>query len=146
MNEYTKLKQRHQAEFSSFPMKFAFGNQQFAKAMAELGLTPEDTDKIYGFGGTGGFFLRSEAPALHEMLDRHEKERTEAMAADTTGNGYLYAMFYEELANHEYVYTGGISETLEALDLTRESVAANPLMAYALEKACHALRKTEKKR
>ena len=46
MNRYADLKQRQQQEFGTFPMQYAFSNQQFAEGMAALGLKPADTDKI----------------------------------------------------------------------------------------------------
>ena len=47
MNRYADLKQRQQQEFSAFPMQFAFSNQQFAEAMAALGLEPTDTGRLH---------------------------------------------------------------------------------------------------
>lgn len=37
MNEYRKLKDRHQQEFNALPMGFAFGNEQFSKMMVGWG-------------------------------------------------------------------------------------------------------------
>jgi len=111
MSEYSALKNRHQQEVNDFPFFFAFSKEQFEKGMAEFGLTPNDTDKIYKYGSTGGFYLRTDAPRLKEMFDRHDKEKQEALAADTKGNGYIYQMFLYELANHEYGYTGDVTDT-----------------------------------
>jgi len=146
MSEYTILKQRHQQEVNDFPFIFAFSNQQFEEGMAKYGLTPKDTDKIYKFGSTGGFYLRTDAPRLKEMFDRHEKEKQEAISADTKGNGYIYQMFLYELANHEYGYTGDVGDTQDALGLTVEEVAKSKPLSYGLYKAIKEIRRQESKK
>jgi len=146
MSEYTILKQRHQQEVNDFPFIFGFSSQQFEEGMAKCGLTPKDTDKIYKFGNTGGFYLRTDAPWLKEMFDRHEKEKQEAISSDTKGSGYIYQMFLYELANHEYGYTGDVTDTLDALGLTAEEVAENKPLSYGLNKAIKEIRKRESKK
>lgn len=135
MNKYKELKDKHQKEFNQFPMKFAFSDEQFERGMAELGLKPDQTDMVYGFAGTGGFYRRSDAPALHEMLERHARERQEALAADPTGDGYIYDMFLYELRNHEYGYTGDAEDTLDALDITWEQLEADARLKHGFQKA-----------
>ena len=144
MSEYSALKNRHQQEVNDFPFFFAFSKEQFEKGMAEFGLTPNDTDKIYKYGSTGGFYLRTDAPRLKEMFDRHDKEKQEALAADTKGNGYIYQMFLYELANHEYGYTGDITDTLDALGLTEEEIANSKPLLRGLNKAIKEIRRREK--
>lgn len=68
MNRYAELKQRQQQEFAAFPMQYAFSNQQFAGAMAALGLDPADTDKVYKAPG-GGFYRREDSSRLKETYD-----------------------------------------------------------------------------
>lgn len=43
---YLELKQSHQKRINSLPIKFAFSDEQFVKAMAELGLKPDETDQV----------------------------------------------------------------------------------------------------
>lgn len=140
METYQELRNRQQQEVNAFPMVFAFSDKQFVEAMRELGLDPSETDKIYALPGTGGFYRRSDAPALHEMFDRHERERQEAIAADETGDGFVFQMFRDELANHEYNYTGDLDETIEALGLTVAEINSSPKMLHGLEKAIKAQR------
>lgn len=135
MNEYREMEKRHQAEFNAFPMEFAFGSQQFEAAMKRLGLEPTDTDKVYSFGDTGGFYRRSDAPALHEMLERQEQERQDAIHNDETGDGYITDMFSCKLGNHEYGYTGDVEDALNALGLTMEEIDNDPRMAKSFRKA-----------
>ena len=130
MNKYTELKSKHQKEIDAFPFGFAFNQSQFNEMMTKWGLTPDDTDKIFSIGG-GGYIRKTDADAMHEMFDRHEAERKEAMKDDD----YLYQMFNYELANHEYGYTYDLTDTLEALGLTIDEINADPRMANALKRA-----------
>jgi hypothetical protein len=136
MNSYLQLKQKQQKEVEAFPMVFAFSNKQFEEGMKKLGLKPEDTDKVYSLKGTGGFYRRSDAKILHDMLNRHIKEMDEAISADLTGDGFIYEMFNYELSNHEYVVTGDITDTVRCLDLTIEEINNDKRLLHGLKKAC----------
>ena len=134
MNRYMELKQRQQAEFNAFPMQFAFSEQQFAEGMAALGLAPSDTDKIYKTPG-GGFYRKEDGQRLKDMTDRFDQELAEAIAADKTGEGFIYEMFLYELDSHEYGYTGDTGETLDALGYTAAEILGNPRLKRGIEKA-----------
>lgn len=132
MNRYADLKQRQQQEFGTFPMQYAFSNQQFAEGMAALGLKPADTDKIYKVPG-GGFYRREDGSRLKTMMDRFDQELHEAVAGDKTGDGFIYEMFLYELENYEYGCTMDLSETLDALGYTPEDIQADPRLSHGLE-------------
>ena len=134
MNRYADLKQRQQQEFGTFPMQYAFSNQQFAAGMAALGLKPADTDKIYKVPG-GGFYRREDGSRLKTMMDRFDQELHEAVAGDKTGDGFIYEMFLYELENYEYCCTMDLSETLDALGYTPEDIQADPRLSHGLERA-----------
>ena len=134
MNPYLALKQKHQKEINDFPFGFAFSDTQFNEMMVErFGLTPEDTDKIYSIGN-GGYIRKCDSEAMHEMLERHAAEREVAIRENK--DDYLYHMFNYELANHEYSYTGDLTDTLDALGLTLEDIEADTRMDEALKRAC----------
>lgn len=133
---YKELRDKHQEESNAFPMMFAFSNKQFEEGMIGLGLKPTDTDKIYSLNGTGGYYRKSDAPAFREMLTRHEKELSEAIAGDLTGNGFIFDMFNYELGNHEYCITYDVEPTLECLGLDAEDFNNNPRLQWGLKKAC----------
>ena len=134
MNRYADLKQRQQQEFGTFPMQYAFSNQQFAEGMAALGLKPADTDKIYKVPG-GGFYRGVYGSRLKTMMDRFDQELHEAVAGDKTGDGFIYEMFLYELENYEYGCTMDLSETLDALGYTPEDIQADPRLSHGLERA-----------
>lgn len=139
MNRYADLKQRQQEEFAAFPMQYAFSDKQFAEAMAAMGLTPADTDKVYRAPG-GGIYRREDGPRLKAMMDRFDAELQSAIAADPTGDGFVYEMFLYELDNHEYGYTLDTEETLDALGYTAEEVLADPRLKRGIEKAVTEIR------
>jgi len=143
MNAYVELRNKHQHEIGEFPMFFAFDSKQFEEGMVNFGLLPTDTDKVCGFGGTGGFILKSDSGKLIEMFARHAKEREAAIAADKKGNGYIYQMFLFELKNHEYGYTWELDDTLAALEFTLEDIEKSKPLKYGLEKAITKIKKTE---
>lgn len=132
MNPYLELKTKHQKEIDNFPFGFAFNETQFNEMMAKWNLSPDDTDKIYSIG-VGGYVRKCDVDAMHEMLERHDKERQEAIKENK--DDYLYHMFNYELANHEYTYTYDLTDTLDALGLTTEEIEANAVMLNALNRA-----------
>ena len=134
MNKYTELKNKHQKEVNEFPFIFAFNQEQFNKGMEKLGLKPTDTDKIYSIGH-GGYIRRTDSEAMHKMFARHAEEMKKAIAEDTTGDGFIFDMFNYELANHEYIITGDIEDTLNCLDLTIEEINADKRLLHGLKKA-----------
>ena len=137
MNKYKELKNKHQEKVNNFPMFFAFSNQQFEEGMKSLGLDPSETDKLYKAGGTGGFYLKTDAERLFKMFDNHRQEMKEARKTD---DQFLFDMFNYELSNHEYVITYNINDALDALGLTIEKVNNNPKYKKALDRACKAQR------
>lgn len=134
MNTYKQLKDRQQKEMDAFPLGAAFSKQQFADMMQEWGFTVDDTDKIISIGA-GCFIRKSDKEAFFNMLKRHAKEMQDAIAEDKTGDGFIYDMFYYELANHEYCITYDYEETFDALGLTKEQVNADKRLLHGLKKA-----------
>lgn len=135
MNKYTEMKNRHQKEFNNFPMQFAFNKQQFEEGMKNLGITPEQTDKIYKLSGTGGFYLKSDSEKLHRLLEKNNKELQDAIDNDKTGENFIFDMFNYELANHEYCYTRSTESTLDALGYTQKNIDNNDNLKNGLRKA-----------
>ena len=134
MNTYQELKNRHQKEMDAFPLGAAFSNEQFEKMMQKWGLTVNDTDKIFFIGG-GCFISKSDKETFFNMLKKFNDETKAAIDADKTGDGFIYDMFYYELANHEYCITYEYDETFDALGLTEEQVLADKRLLHGLKKA-----------
>lgn len=134
MNAYLELKHRQQIEYDAFPKFFAFTDDSFTMGLASLGLAPEDSEKVKSIG-YGGFIRRSDWDNYRAMCDRHHTELQAAIAADESGCGFIYAMFRTELINHEYAYTGDVSEALEACRVTKNDLALNPALQKGLQQA-----------
>ena len=132
---YKELKDRQQAEINAFPFIWAFNENQFADGMRRLGLDPTaDRGQIVHVGG-GGYIRKADKKALEDLFTKHRRELQEAIAADKTGDGFIYDMFYTELANHEYSYTGDVTDAVNACGLTVEQLNANPALIIGLKKA-----------
>ena len=134
INLYRQLKDKQSKEFNNFPMMFAFSNEQFTEGMKKLGLNPTDTDKIYSMGG-GGYYKKSDSEQLKTMTTTHENEIQESIDNDKTGEGFIYDMFYYELCNHEYSYTGDTSDTLNCLDMTMDIINKNETLLHGFKMA-----------
>jgi len=132
MNKYLEMKKRHQEEVNNFPMFFAFNEKQFDEGMRSLGLAPTEKSKICRVGSTGGYILKTDSDKLYDMLSRHEVEMKDAIKTD---DDFIFEMFRYELDNHEYSYTGEISDTLSALGLTIKDVETDERLKAGLRKA-----------
>lgn len=130
MEKYEEMKARHQKMVNSLPLKFAFSDEQFKKAMEELGLTENDTDKVVGIGA-GGFCLPETAKELNEICKKNHEEEQKAFKDDE----FLQSAFEYELANHEYIITFDLEETLNALDITSEEFYKNERYQNIMKKA-----------
>ena len=135
MNAYQEMKERQQKRVNALPVKFAFSKEQFRKGMAELGLTENDTDKIYKMGNTGGFYLRTDSKLIFDTFEQNEAEMKAAIAADTDGTGFIKDMFGYELANHEYCITYDLEPTLDALGLSVDEINISPALQNGLRLA-----------
>lgn len=132
MTAYQEIRIRQQKEFDDFPIGAAFSNEQFKKAMEKWGLTEKDTDKIVSIGA-GCFIRKSDVDSYIAMCKRHKAELQKAK--EDGGAEFYYNMFYYELKNQEYGYTGDSEEALASLGYTLEEVKRNPIAWEALHKA-----------
>ena len=116
------------------PWALLFSNQQFKDMMEKWGLTVNDTDKICSIGG-GCYIRKTDKEALCALINRLNNEKENAIAADLTGDGFIFDMFVYELANHEYCITYDLEDTLNALGLTAEQINADKRLTHGLNKA-----------
>ena len=142
METYNQLKQRHREDINNFPMVFAFNNEQFSEAMAKLGLTSDETDKIYSIGG-GGYILRTEYESFSNLFTRHNTELESAFESDLTGEGFIFQALSSELNNHEFTYTGEVEPALEALGLDMDDIKTSPAMGNGFNLALKKQRKIQ---
>lgn len=133
-NEYIELRRRQQAEYNNLPIGAAFNDEQFKEMMENWGLGVGDTDKIARLVG-GSFIQKKDLDHYHEVANRLINEIEEAIAADKTGDGFIYQMFLTELQDHEYSYTGDAEETLDALGYTVDDIRADARLLHGFNKA-----------
>lgn len=94
---YQEYKKARQDEFNNLPIFFAFSNEQFKRAMEERGLTENDVDKVYRFGGTGGFYLKKDADVIRNFMNKPDKLNEYMKNPE-----FAESAFYYEMGNHEY--------------------------------------------
>lgn len=132
-NRYAALWQKHGKEFITLPIKFVDDEKGFQEIMEDWGLDPEkDIDKITSVG-SGGFVLNKDVKLVLQMLMRHAEERDAAIAADTTGEGFIYDMFIYELNNRGF--TEDFWFVMSALGYTVERILNDPRLKLGFFKA-----------
>lgn len=95
---YREWLKRREEDANKLPVFYAFNNEQFAEGMNGIGLTVDDTDKIYKLGNSGGFYRKVDAPIIRAFFDRGDKLK-ELMENE---QGFAEEAFYYEMGNHEY--------------------------------------------
>lgn len=133
-NEYIELRRRQQTEYNSLPLGAAFNDKQFKDMMDNWGLCIGDTDKIARVVG-GMFIQKKDLNHFHEVVNKFCKEIEDAIAADKTGDGFIYQMFLTELLDHEYSYTGDAGDALDELGYTLDDIHADPRLLHGFNKA-----------
>lgn len=130
-NKYAKLKKIHEERLNNFPIKFAFSNSQFEKAMEDLGLSKNDTDKVASIG-VGGIIKKEDQKSFEDMLEKNKTELEEKIKNDPTGEGFITDMFEYELNNHEYTVTRDTSDALDVFGYSMQDVINNGKLSKGL--------------
>lgn len=98
---YKNFREAQQEAFNKLPIFYAFGEKQFTEQLEKRGIKREEAkDKLFRFGDTGGFYLKTDAEQVREVLKRDfAGELREVMEAD---HDFAYEAFEYEMFNHEY--------------------------------------------
>jgi len=134
MKTYKELSNRHEQEFGSLPIFYAFSNKQFLEGLESLGLKDTDHALVVRIG-SGGYARITDSKMILSVAQRHIDEFQGAIEADVTGEGFIFQMFDSELSNHEYCYTFDITDTLRSCGLSAEDVKASPALSHGLKLA-----------
>ena len=137
---YEEMKNKHQEEYDTFAKDkifyiFTSSKEEFEKKLKEYGLSKEDICSI----GFGGFIKKKDKEELKNMLQRHRKEKQEAIEQDKDGSGFIKSMFEYELYNHEFSYTRDIDDTLNDMGYSIEQIKSNPALKNGLDLAIKAI-------
>jgi hypothetical protein len=135
MNKYEEFKLRQEKAVNAFPIKFTYTKEQFNKAMAELGLTPNDTDKVYRLWDGSCLIRKSNYEAVTKKWDNLQAELKQAIDEDKDGTGFIYEMFAYELEHNDFGYSYDLSDTLDILDMTLPQIKADKKLQTGLSKA-----------
>lgn len=131
-NLYVEFKRNREKEINNFPMGFAFSNKQLEEGMKKLNVT--DKSELLSIGA-GGFIRKTDKEKFTNLMNKYDTEFKRLIEADKTGEGFIYDMFYYELANHEYLYTLELDDTFDALGLTYDNIKNNIALEKGLKKA-----------
>lgn len=134
MNLYREMRKRQQETLNEYLSQyafFAFSDKQFAEGLEKLRVQPDQLARIPG----GGFILQDRGQGLTDIFDSAQQEREAALRDPVTGEQFAFDMFYAELADHEYSYTGDPVEALDALGMSYNSVLADQMLKRAFDKA-----------
>ena len=126
-NQYLQLQKKHEKEINSFPIFFAFDDEQFNEGLKKLNTTKENLRST----NFGGFIKSEDIKKYQDMLLNQTKEHKKAMK----GEVYVYQMFRYELANHEFIITYDEEDTLNCLNLTFEDVKKSDFLFKQFNKA-----------
>lgn len=132
METYKEMIARHQKEVDNFPFIFAFSAKQLEEGKKKLGV--KSNSELLSIGA-GGFVRKIDEAAMSEMFSRQRQELKDNIAADTTGEGFIKAMFAYELEEHEYCVTYDLEQTLNALELTVNEINDSPALLNGLNLA-----------
>lgn len=135
MNRYTEMKTQQGEAISKLPLRFAFSDKQFNEMMRQWGLDPENDLNKISYLFAGGYIQKKDIPLFKEVVNKNHAQLSKAIAEDTTGDGFIYEMFLDEMDGHEYGYTQDLTDTLNALGMTLEEICADSRLLHGLEKA-----------
>jgi hypothetical protein len=121
------MKNKHQDRINALPLQFAFNKQQFEEGMRNLGLSPDETDKVCSIPA-GGFILKTDRELVLTAFKETNEEMSDALANDD--DFCIEALIYE-MGNHEYGYTMDPDDTLASLGLSLEDERTNRLFKIA---------------
>ena len=129
---YEELKAKHQQEVNNLPIYFAFGQKQINEIIEKLGFKDEEELKKNVFTiGAGSIILNKDKDKVLNTFLEHDKEMIKAFENDD----FLLSAFEYELANHEYIITYDITDTLGALGIKLTEYQENKRFQEIMQQA-----------
>jgi len=125
--KYNEVENIIKKAFEAFPIHWAFGNEQFKEMLKEMNTTIDNVVSI----GAGGYILEKDVKKYINLLKWAKNFRKKARKSEE----YIVEMFRTELDNHEYGYTRDVTEALDALGLTLETINSDPKLLKGFELA-----------
>ncbi len=125
LQKYLDLKEKHEKEFSEFPIVYAYNNKQFKEALEKLGAKKEECCTILG---SGDIIKKIDVPRYEEMVLRMYGDTIDLLKSDpeVAEEAFLY-----EMNNHEYAINWtGDADVLGSFGLDEDA-----LEKYGLERA-----------
>lgn len=146
INQYKKIKEKHQEEANRFPMYWAFGDNQWKDLLNKLNLTEEEAQEKLILGPAGSLMFKEDVSKFTKMMENHYNEIQNEISKDKDGTTFIKDMFIYELINHEYGYTRDLTDTLESLQITDKDLQDKENLRNGLELAIKEIKEYENKR
>ena len=133
---YAEMLDKQQKEFDVFSEGKIFyfigsNRKDFDRILKRERVTRKEISSI----GFCGYIKNQYIDQMRELVNKHKREKQEAIQADKDGAGFIKSMFFYELCNHEYAYTYDTAETLECLGLTVDDINNNSALKNGLDLA-----------
>lgn len=93
---YLDLIEKQREELNSFPIAYAFSDEQLKEALEKLGATKDECVTIFGHGD---IVKKENAKPFLDILKRHSQEIRDLITSD---KDIAEAAFLYEMDNHEY--------------------------------------------
>jgi hypothetical protein len=113
--KYRDLKEKQRKEFSTFPIFFAFSEEQFKEGKNKLNVV--DNNELISIAG-GGFIRKEDKENFNNLFSKITDELKEYLK----NNGNLLDAMEYELANHEYCVNYDHETTLDVLGLSFDTM------------------------
>lgn len=114
---YTQMRSRHAKMIGDLPIFFAFGPGCEQRLMKKAGVNSKD--ELRSIPG-GGVIRQADEKLVAEVFERTSREMKLAMKNEQ----FLKEALTYQLANHEFSYTGDLTDTFDylGLDINDESL------------------------
>lgn len=119
-NTYKVFKDKQGEKINSFPMFFAFSNEQFEEGKKKLKIK-ENKDLVRT--RAGGFIRKSDLEAYKNMWLELDSDLKQNMKDDS----FLYDAFRYELNNHEFIITYDYEDVLGVFGLEYDKLTDRQL-------------------
>lgn len=146
INQYKKIKEKHQEEVNKFPMYWAFGDNQWKDLLNKLKLTEEEAQEKLILGPAGSLMFKEDVSKFTKMMEEHYNEIQNEISKDKDGTKFIKDMFITELNNHEYGYTMDVSDTLISLGLSEKDLQDKENLRNGLQLAIKEIKEYENKK
>lgn len=106
-NLYKYLIEKQLQAINSFPIYYAYNDEQFKNQMNSIGLNENDFDKIIQIDDVG-FITKNDLKKFYELREKTIKEIKDTISKDKNEARFIKDMFFYMFESSEYTSTGNL--------------------------------------